>query len=124
MKTFELTNEFPCFFLYNIEISSQGMVEEGFKTAEGVYRTVYEKIGQGFETPEALFGERKYRAIGYMRPLSIWSIYLAYKLRKERDSGLNVKDSFPRTKSTNPFEDECEFLDDKVETSSLIENER
>ncbi|KAK3872278.1 hypothetical protein Pcinc_022635 [Petrolisthes cinctipes] len=62
----------------------QGMVEEGFKTAEGVYRTVYEKIGQGFETPEALYDVRKYRAIGYMRPLSIWSMYWAYKMVKQR----------------------------------------
>ena len=48
-----------------------------------MYRTVYEKIGQGFETPEALYGERKYRAIGYMRPLSIWSMYLAYQQHKK-----------------------------------------
>lgn len=59
------------------------MVEEGFKTAEGVYRTVYEKIGLGFETPEALYGEHKYRAIGYMRPLSIWSMYHAYLLHQK-----------------------------------------
>lgn len=60
------------------------MVEEGFATAEGVYRTVYEKIGQGFETPEALYTDSKYRAIGYMRPLSIWSMYRAYQMNKER----------------------------------------
>ncbi|KAK7066213.1 Non-lysosomal glucosylceramidase [Halocaridina rubra] len=64
----------------------EGMVQEGFKTAEGVYRTVYEKIGQGFETPEALYGEHKYRAIGYMRPLSIWSIYHAHILQKEKQA--------------------------------------
>ncbi|XP_076067444.1 non-lysosomal glucosylceramidase [Oratosquilla oratoria] len=62
----------------------EGMVEEGFKTAEGVYRTVYEVIGQGFETPEAIYDERHYRAIGYMRPLSIWSMYHAYQLRKRK----------------------------------------
>jgi non-lysosomal glucosylceramidase len=54
------------------------MVEEGFKTAEGIYRTVYEKIGLGFETPEALLPRKKYRAIGYMRALSIWSMLLAW----------------------------------------------
>ncbi|KAB7499797.1 Non-lysosomal glucosylceramidase [Armadillidium nasatum] len=65
----------------------EGMLEEGFATAEGVYRTVYEKIGQGFETPEALYADSKYRAIGYMRPLSIWSMYRAYQMNKElRDS--------------------------------------
>ncbi|CAG7829246.1 unnamed protein product [Allacma fusca] len=62
-----------------------GMTDEGFKTAEGIYRTVYEKIGMGFETPEALYSTKKYRAIGYMRPLSIWSIMQAWKLRKKQD---------------------------------------
>lgn len=62
------------------------MVEEGFKTAEGVYRTVYEKIGLGFETPEALYGEHKYRAIGYMRPLSIWSMYYAHLLQQKKQA--------------------------------------
>ncbi|XP_068244667.1 non-lysosomal glucosylceramidase [Palaemon carinicauda] len=71
----------------------EGMVNEGFKTAEGVYRTVYEKIGQGFETPEALYGERKYRAIGYMRPLSIWSMYHAFLLQRERKSQQKTEDA-------------------------------
>ncbi|KAG7158309.1 Non-lysosomal glucosylceramidase-like [Homarus americanus] len=69
----------------------EGMVEEGFKTAEGVYRTVYEKIGLGFETPEALYGEHKYRAIGYMRPLSIWSMYYAYLLQQKKQSTQTVE---------------------------------
>ena len=56
---------------------SQGMTEEGFKTAEGIYRTVYETIGLGFETPEALYEKKHYRAIGYMRPLSIWAMHIA-----------------------------------------------
>ncbi|XP_021947733.1 non-lysosomal glucosylceramidase [Folsomia candida] len=56
-----------------------GMTEEGFRTAEGIYRTVYETIGMGFETPEALQHREKYRAIGYMRALGIWSIMSAIK---------------------------------------------
>lgn len=59
------------------------MLDEGFKTAEGVYRTVYERIGLGFETPEAIYAEKKYRAIGYMRPLSIWSMLRAITKNKE-----------------------------------------
>lgn len=62
----------------------QGMVEQGFKTAEGVYRTVYEKIGMGFETPEALYENKQYRAIGYMRPLSIWAMHHAWRTSKEK----------------------------------------
>ncbi|XP_014239867.1 non-lysosomal glucosylceramidase isoform X2 [Cimex lectularius] len=55
----------------------EGFYEEGFKTASGIYNTVYNKSGLGFSTPEALFKETCYRSVGYMRPLSIWSIQLA-----------------------------------------------
>ena len=58
---------------------ARGMSDEGFRTAEGVYRTVWERCGMAFETPEALFEKKHYRAIGYMRPLSIWSMYNAWK---------------------------------------------
>ena len=40
---------------------AEGLAEEGLRTAEGVYRTVYETIGLGFETPEALYEKKKYR---------------------------------------------------------------
>ena len=63
---------------------SQGMLEEGMKTAEGVYRTVYETIGLGFETPEALYEKKHYRAIGYMRPLSIWAMNIALRHQNKR----------------------------------------
>ena len=58
------------------------MTKEALQIAEGVYKTVYEKIGMGFETPEALFENNVYRAIGYMRPLSIWAIHNAWNMRK------------------------------------------
>ena len=58
-----------------------GMVKEAFRTAEGVYRTVYENWGLGFQTPEAFTSGRKFRSRGYMRPLSIWSIYFAHRKR-------------------------------------------
>ena len=61
---------------------SQGMFKEGMKTAEGIYKTVYETIGLGFETPEALYEKKHYRAIGYMRPLSIWAMHIALNSRK------------------------------------------
>lgn len=58
------------------------MVDEGFKTAEGIYRTVYERIGMGYETPEALLHKKQYRAIGYMRPLAICSMLHAWNIKK------------------------------------------
>ncbi|KAK7867239.1 hypothetical protein R5R35_000233 [Gryllus longicercus] len=63
----------------------EGMVEEAFKTAHGVYNVVYNIIGMGFETPEALYAEKWYRAIGYMRPLSIWALQHAWELRKRKN---------------------------------------
>lgn len=61
------------------------MIEEAFRTAEGVYRTVYEKIGMGYQTPEALYEHKHYRAIGYMRPLAIWAMQHAWTMRKRAE---------------------------------------
>ncbi|KAK0095164.1 hypothetical protein PV326_009081 [Microctonus aethiopoides] len=63
----------------------EGMIEQGFRTAEGVYRTVWEKIGMGFQTPEALYENYYYRSTGYMRPLSIWAIHRAWSMRNRSD---------------------------------------
>ncbi|KAL1513864.1 hypothetical protein ABEB36_003207 [Hypothenemus hampei] len=60
----------------------EGLIEEGFKTAEGMFRSMTEKFGLIFDTPEALYDKSCYRAIGYMRPLSIWSMQLAWESRK------------------------------------------
>ena len=56
---------------------SEGMREEGFNTAKGVYNVVWDpKDGRGywFRTPEAYDGRGLYRASMYMRPGSIWSM--------------------------------------------------
>lgn len=50
------------------------MESEGFTTGAGVYKTTYHTTGLAFETPEAFYENKKYRSIGYMRPLSIWAI--------------------------------------------------
>lgn len=60
----------------------EGMYEEAFQTAGGLYRTLSEKIGLNFETPEAILSEKTYRSIGYMRPLSIWSMQVAWERKK------------------------------------------
>ena len=97
------------------------MVKEGFKTAEGVYRTVYEKIGQGFETPEALYGERKYRAIGYMRPLSIWSMYLAYQLRNQQDTDEKIS-NIPTSNYSHNQDNSTNIQEKTGDDISLISN--
>lgn len=58
------------------------MTQEAFQTAGGLYETLSQKLGMNFETPEALYEERHYRAIGYMRPLSIWSMQTAWERKK------------------------------------------
>ena len=61
---------------------SKEMTKEGMKTAEGIYNTVYNTIGLGFETPEAIYEKKHYRAIAYMRPLSIWAMHIALNSAK------------------------------------------
>lgn len=61
----------------------EGMFTEAFQTAGGLYQSMSEKMGMNFETPEAVYAERHYRAIGYMRPLSIWSMQTAWERKKK-----------------------------------------
>ncbi|XP_045483135.1 non-lysosomal glucosylceramidase [Harmonia axyridis] len=57
----------------------EGMIAEGFKTAEGMYNAMTDMFGLAFDYPEAIYAHKNYRSIGYMRPLSIWSMLLAYQ---------------------------------------------
>ncbi|HZR65622.1 MAG TPA: non-lysosomal glucosylceramidase [Terriglobales bacterium] len=53
---------------------SDGLKDEGFKTAWGVYHTNWEKEGYWFRTPEAWDKTGHYRASMYMRPAAIWAM--------------------------------------------------
>ncbi|HVH87043.1 MAG TPA: non-lysosomal glucosylceramidase [Terriglobales bacterium] len=53
---------------------AEGMRDEGFKTAEGVYNVVWKDRGYFFRTPEAYDSRGLYRASMYMRPGAIWSM--------------------------------------------------
>ncbi|MGH9528467.1 MAG: GH116 family glycosyl hydrolase [Terriglobales bacterium] len=53
---------------------SDGMIDEGYRTAWGVYHTTYEKEGYWFRTPEAWERTGYYRASMYMRPAAIWAM--------------------------------------------------
>ncbi|PHU10248.1 hypothetical protein BC332_22108 [Capsicum chinense] len=57
----------------------EDMADTGFKTAAGVYETVWSENGFGyaFQTPEGWNTEGRYRALGYMRPLAIWAMQWA-----------------------------------------------
>ncbi|HUJ33483.1 MAG TPA: non-lysosomal glucosylceramidase [Candidatus Acidoferrum sp.] len=53
---------------------SEGMKDEGYHTAHGVYRVTYETKGYWFRTPEAWDETGSYRASMYMRPAAIWAM--------------------------------------------------
>ena len=50
-----------------------------------MYRTLWEETGLQFQTPEAFMKHRKmWRSLGYMRPLAIWAMKLAWDRRKRK----------------------------------------
>jgi len=55
-------------------MQSEGMQEEGYRTAHGLYEVIYEKKGYWFRTPEAWDEEGNFRASMYMRPAAIWAM--------------------------------------------------
>jgi non-lysosomal glucosylceramidase len=55
----------------------RGLTEQGWGTAYGVYRYVYEDYGMWFRTPEAWDADGNFRASMYMRPLAVWAIETA-----------------------------------------------
>jgi non-lysosomal glucosylceramidase len=59
-----------------------GLLDQGLKTAFGVYNTIYKERGYWFRTPEAWTEETNFRASMYMRPLSIWAIEHALRRRE------------------------------------------
>ncbi|CAH04764.1 Non-lysosomal glucosylceramidase [Caenorhabditis elegans] len=66
----------------------QGEVEKAFHTASGSYLTCFEETGLQYQTPEALYESKFYRAIGYMRPLSIWAMQWSLK----KHCGMNTSE--------------------------------
>jgi non-lysosomal glucosylceramidase len=53
---------------------SEGMKDQAYKTAWGIYHTSYETKGYWFRTPEAWDMTGNYRASMYMRPAAIWAL--------------------------------------------------
>jgi non-lysosomal glucosylceramidase len=64
------------------EMLFEGLHDEGYKTAEGVYNVVWRDRGYFFRTPEAYDEDGMYRAGMYMRPGAIWSMQYAMELAK------------------------------------------
>jgi non-lysosomal glucosylceramidase len=53
---------------------ADGMKDEGYHTAWGVYHVTYETKGYWFRTPEAYEMDGNFRASMYMRPAAIWAM--------------------------------------------------
>jgi non-lysosomal glucosylceramidase len=53
---------------------ADGLKDEGYRTAWGVYHVTYESKGYWFRTPEAYDITGNYRASMYMRPAAIWAM--------------------------------------------------
>lgn len=57
----------------------EGLHEEAWQTAWGLYNVTYVARGLWFRTPEAWDKEGNFRASMYMRPQAIWALELAYR---------------------------------------------
>ncbi len=53
---------------------SEGMKDEAYRTAWGLYHVIYESKGYWFRTPEAWDIEGNFRASMYMRPAAVWGM--------------------------------------------------
>lgn len=56
----------------------EGMKDEAYRTAWGIYHVSYETKGYWFRTPEAWDITGNYRASMYMRPASIWAMEMTH----------------------------------------------
>jgi non-lysosomal glucosylceramidase len=57
---------------------ADGMKDEAFRTAWGVYHVTYETKGYWFRTPEAWDVTGRFRASMYMRPAGIWAMEMTH----------------------------------------------
>ncbi len=57
---------------------------DAWELGEALYRTIYEESGHWFRTPEAWTERRQFRAQLYHRPLAVWSLYTALRVRSAR----------------------------------------
>jgi len=56
---------------------SEGMKDEAYRTAWGLYHVIYESKGYWFRTPEAWDDAGNFRASMYMRPAAAWALQMA-----------------------------------------------
>jgi non-lysosomal glucosylceramidase len=70
------------------EMLAEGLPDQAYKTAQGVYNVVYVTKGYWFRTPEAWGVDGMFRASMYMRPASIWAMEIPHgKLQEGGQAG-------------------------------------
>jgi len=67
----------------------EGMKDEAYRTAWGIYHVVYETKGYWFRTPEAWDITGNYRASMYMRPGAIWALELTHPAENKSEGKSN-----------------------------------
>lgn len=55
----------------------EGMLDQAFRAAEGVFIAGWSDLGYWFQTPEAWTMDGYFRSLAYMRPLAIWAMQWA-----------------------------------------------
>ncbi len=60
----------------------EGLIDEAWETARGIYNGTYREFGYWFATPEAWDVAGDFRALAYMRPLAIWAMQWAWERRE------------------------------------------
>jgi non-lysosomal glucosylceramidase len=55
------------------------LISMAFNTAKGIHDGGWQKYGYWFATPEAWEASGRYRSLGYMRPLCIWSMQYSFE---------------------------------------------
>ena len=72
---------------------SEGMKDEAYHTAWGLYHVIYESKGYWFRTPEAWDIDGNFRASMYMRPAAVWAMEMmspsAVGMSKKSQSPVN-----------------------------------
>ncbi|HET7208057.1 MAG TPA: GH116 family glycosyl hydrolase, partial [Terriglobales bacterium] len=68
-----------------------GMTDEAYRTAWGIYNVVYQTKGYWFRTPEAWDMTGNYRASMYMRPPAIWAMEITRPPEAKNFEGLSTK---------------------------------
>ena len=63
-------------------LMSEGMQDEAWKSAWGLYHVIYESKGYWFRTPEAWDVTGNFRAGMYMRPMAIWALEMTPRTRE------------------------------------------